>query len=153
MSNASDLVKLLQIASTEAVEMTQPTAILFGTVTSTEPLEITVEQRLILSMAQLLLSRNVTDHIVKVSMEWDSEPAGETEHTHAVDTRVETAGDPSHTHGVTSAVANSNLEHTHAVRGEKEMTVHNALQLEEKVLLLRMQGGQKFLVMDRVVEE
>lgn len=31
------------------------------------------------------------------------------------------------------------------------MTIHNALQVDDKVVLLRVQGGQKYVVMDRVV--
>lgn len=33
--------------------------------------------------------------------------------------------------------------------GDAMITIHNALQLGESVALLRMQGGQQFLVIDR----
>ncbi len=153
MGDVSDLVKLIKRASTDAVETTQPTAVLFGVVTATEPLEITVEQRFVLGMAQLILSRNVTEHTLKVSMAWEVERSGDAKHSHTATVAVESGGDPSHTHGATATVETSNLEHLHEVIGEKELVIHNALQLEEKVLLVRMQGGQKFLVVDRVVEE
>lgn len=40
--------------------------------------------------------------------------------------------------------------HSHAVTGRKTVTVRNGLQIGEKVILLRMQGGQRFLILDRV---
>ena len=41
--------------------------------------------------------------------------------------------------------------HNHAVTGKKTMTLHNALKKGEKVALLRTQGGQQYVVIDRVV--
>ena len=35
--------------------------------------------------------------------------------------------------------------------GQKTVKVHNALAAGEKVLLMRIQGGQKYVVVDRVV--
>lgn len=34
----------------------------------------------------------------------------------------------------------------------KKTTIHNALKVGEEVILLRQQGGQKYIVLDRVVE-
>lgn len=33
----------------------------------------------------------------------------------------------------------------------KELTIHNALEVGEKVALMKQKGGQKYLVLDRVV--
>ena len=35
---------------------------------------------------------------------------------------------------------------------EKEITIHNALQVGNEVILLKKKGGQKYLVFDRVVK-
>ncbi len=43
--------------------------------------------------------------------------------------------------------------HSHAVTGTKTATVKNGLKIGEKVVLLRMQGGQRFLILDRVRQE
>lgn len=37
-----------------------------------------------------------------------------------------------------------------AMGGEKEVTVHNGLANGEKVILFRKQGGQKYIVWDRI---
>lgn len=41
--------------------------------------------------------------------------------------------------------------HTHAYAGTKAFRVHRGLSVGEQVLLLRADGGQKFIVLDRVV--
>ncbi len=40
--------------------------------------------------------------------------------------------------------------HAHSISGRKEITLHNALAAGEKVILLRQQGGQKYVVLDRI---
>lgn len=42
--------------------------------------------------------------------------------------------------------------HNHKVDGTKRMLVHNGLKTGERVLLARVQGGQKYIVLDRVSE-
>lgn len=40
--------------------------------------------------------------------------------------------------------------HIHTYIGKKSFTVHLALEAGEEVILLRKQGGQKYLVLDRI---
>lgn len=42
--------------------------------------------------------------------------------------------------------------HTHNYLGTKAFKVLNGLKKGEKVILLRVQGGQKYIVLDRVVD-
>lgn len=42
-------------------------------------------------------------------------------------------------------------EHDHAFGEKKTVTVHNGLKAGDRVVLIRQQGGQKFLIIDRVV--
>ena len=121
-------------AGKNATEAGNPVNVCFGKVISTSPLNILVEQKITLGKAQLVLTRNVTDHSVNITMGWETSSSLNT-HKHTVD-------------GVESSDAN--LSHTHDINGNKKITVHNALQKGDEVLLLRMQGGQKYIVMDRV---
>ena len=41
-------------------------------------------------------------------------------------------------------------EHKHQYKGKKKWTVHFKLKVGEKVILLRCDGGQKYIVLDRV---
>lgn len=50
-----------------------------------------------------------------------------------------------------SAGETLNLEHTHSYKGRKTFKVHNGLKSGEKVILLRVQGGNQYVVLDRVV--
>ncbi len=43
--------------------------------------------------------------------------------------------------------------HIHEYKGKKKCAVLNGLKVGEKVLLLRVQGGQKYIVLDRLVSE
>ena len=38
----------------------------------------------------------------------------------------------------------------HPIQGRKKITVHNGLVVGDEVILYRMQGGQKFIVIDRI---
>ena len=42
-------------------------------------------------------------------------------------------------------------EHDHKVMGVKKITIHNALQIGDIVVLLKKKGGQKYLILDKVV--
>ena len=41
-------------------------------------------------------------------------------------------------------------DHAHGVSGKKTITIHNALQVGDKVALLRKQGGQSYFILDRI---
>lgn len=151
MANASDLLKLIKGTAVDAVNATQPTGILFGTVTGAAPLEISIEQNLVLGVAQLVLTRNVTEFTTEVTVDWETEKGGDEQHNHNATVTVQSGGDPSHTHGATCKVLEKDISHQHKIQGRKEITMHNDLQIGEEVILIRMQGGQKFLVVDRVV--
>jgi len=44
----------------------------------------------------------------------------------------------------------SETEHRHAYRGRKPFALHGGLAVGDEVILLRVQGGQKFVVLDRM---
>ena len=45
---------------------------------------------------------------------------------------------------------NINLTHNHAIKGRKQITVHNALKVGDTVILLQQQGGLNFVVLDKI---
>lgn len=89
----------------DAIEASKPSDFCFGKVTSVSPLKISIEQKMTLSSAQLVLTRNVTDFDVEFTINDET----------------------------------------------KEMTICNSLKIGEKVVLIKQKGGQKYLVLDRVV--
>lgn len=118
MIDMNDIVTAIKKAAKEAIEAADPTAIQFGKVTSTSPLKIVVEQKKELTIAQLILTRNVKDYETEMTVE--------------------------HVTEVTDA-------HTHEYKGRKKFLVHNALKVGDHVMLLKIQGGQKYIVWDKEV--
>ena len=126
MFDANDLLNIVKKAAIEAVNASQPCDFYFGKVISAKPLKISVEQKMTLGAAQLILTRNVTDFKTKVTVDWSTESV--------------------------SGGSEEYSSHSHTLSGIKEMTIHNALQIGDEVILLKQKGGQKYLVLDRVVK-
>ncbi|WP_438435398.1 DUF2577 domain-containing protein [Gorillibacterium sp. sgz500922] len=93
-----DLIKQIGVG---AVEAGQPVAVVYGTVTKTSPLEVTVEQRLALPEAFLLVPESLTRYEQTV--------------------------------------------------GSTTIVIRPGLKQGDRVVLLRMQGGQQYLILDKVV--
>ena len=88
-----NLTNLIQQIASNAIESSMPCGIFFGVVTSAEPLEINVEQKMALGREHLILTSLVSYISDDISLN---------------------------------------------------------LRKNEKVMLLRVQGGQKFIVLDRL---
>lgn len=151
MPDMTRLVGAMKQAAVEAVEAAKPTGVYYGTVVSEEPLQIFTEQKLLLGRAQLVLARNVTDHWIAMRVHHVTELArcgftGGKEVTH-----------PGLPTDPPSPVAGGEEDicpqHHHEYKGIKHYFVLNALKEGEKVILIREQGGQKFVVIDRVEED
>lgn len=130
----NELVKAVKQAAVEAVRAEAPVAVCYGTVTSASPLKIQVDQKKTLTTPQLILTDNVRDFNVVLST---IEGEGKSEGPHYTENESGGAGD--------AAFAS----HRHRYQGRKKWRVHNALEVGEKVILLRCDGGQKYIVLDR----
>lgn len=122
------LLKLIKRAAIDAVEAGKPVRVYYGKVTKEKPLEINVEQKMTLSEAQLVLTKAVTDHYVDIEV------------NHLTEQRAGGSGDPAF------------ASHDHEYKGRKKIMIYNGLKTGEKVLLVRFQEGQKFVVWDRVCD-
>lgn len=118
MPDYTGLVKVMKQAGNEANQAACPVTVCFGKVMNISPLKVLVDQKMTLGAAQLVLTRNVTDYEIDVTInDWLTE---ETQ------------------------------EHTHDLKGKKKLKVHNSLVKGDEVVLLRQQGGQKYIIIDRV---
>lgn len=100
-----NLLQIIKKAAVEAVEASNPAKVMYGTVTAASPLAIKIDQRFTVTEDFLILTKNVRDYKVKISV-------------------------------------NGGME--------QDYTVRNALKTGDKVILLREQGGQKYIVIDKV---
>lgn len=122
-----NLLSLIKQAAQDAAEAGKPVKISFGEVTAINPLQIMVEQKLPLSADFLVLTEAVKDHEHEITViDWQTENASGG------------SGDAAY------------AAHAHPITGRKKIILHNALQVGEHVLLLAMQGGQKYIVVDRI---
>lgn len=119
-------VENIKRAALDAVFATMPSGVYFGTVLSSSPLKISVEQKMTLTDKQLVLSSLVQDFTVSMTVD------------HKTEDKAGGSGDASF------------ASHKHQIQGTKEITINNALKAGEKVILLREQGGQKYIVLDRI---
>jgi len=121
-----NLIEIIKMAAVDAVKASNPAAIVFGTVTSISPLKVNIEQRLTLDESHLVLSSLVSDFELDVTL------------NHVTENTSGGTGDSSF------------ASHNHAVTGKKTMTIHLGLQEGETVMLLQVQGGQKYIILDRI---
>lgn len=128
MPDTDVLVRLMKKAAVDAVKEGQPCSVTYGTVKSTAPLVIQVsgDEKHNLTKEFLYLTRNVKDHVVEMTVDHVTEAKG----------------------GGSGEAAFSS--HTHDYKGRKKFLVHNDLLVGEKVLLLMVQGGNKYIVLDRM---
>lgn len=61
MADIEEFLKIVKKAAVDAVNAEKPAAVCFGKVVGTSPLEISVEQKMTLGAAQLILTNTVKD--------------------------------------------------------------------------------------------
>lgn len=130
MADAAELLKIIKKAVADMIGSMKLSDMCFGEVVSAAPIKILVDQKLALGERQLILTRNVTDYKVKIT-------GGNVRDFYFSGELPGAAAEP------------VSPPHVHAV-GTLEITVHNALKTGDRVILLRQQGGQKYLVVDRI---
>jgi Protein of unknown function (DUF2577). len=116
------MIETIKKAAVDAVENGKPTGIYYGTVEAVSPLTIKIDQKTQLEEPQLILTSLLRDFDVDMTVEHETEDYV------------------------------SDTIHRHGYKGIKKFTVHLGLKEGERVMLLRIQGGQKYIVLDRMVD-
>ena len=161
----ANLIETIKKISQGAEEASAPSDVLYGIVTNISPLEITVEQKLVLTQEFLILTKNVKDYTVDVSVEWNTESESlNANHSHTLSgdlsvtsTAIVNPNPDNISVSINNEVSNSmsveqkniNLTHEHSISGRKQITIHNGLKLNDNVILLQQQGGNNFIVIDK----
>lgn len=136
---ASGIVDVMKEAAMGAYEASKPMTIMYAQVTAVDPIEITINPSITLKEAdgQIKLARQVTDYDTSISL---IGPADEGDTVWRTEEKGGGSGEASYE------------SHYHDITGKHRITVHNKLKVGEKVILVRMQGGKEYLVIDRVGE-
>lgn len=128
MSELHEAIKQIAVST---INSGKPVVFLFGVVTRQNPLQIQVDQSLFLEENQLVLTDAVRDYTTEVTFD-----------------------NPE----IKQVYTTWNMPETQQSQQQKisflqpirhEITVYNALTVGERVILCRLQQGQKFLVLDR----
>lgn len=100
------MIDIMKRAGVGAVEAGKPVAILYGTVSQTNPLAVTVDQRFMLPEDFLVVPEHLTEYKVTIYTEL----------------------------------------------GSQEILIRKALEVGDMVILLRVQGGQQYILAGKVGE-
>ncbi|HOL87043.1 MAG TPA: DUF2577 domain-containing protein [Defluviitoga tunisiensis] len=146
-----ELMNLIKKAGIQAVEQGAPVNVMVGTVKQINPLIINVEQRLDLPAECLLLTDAVRDYQTELSFD---NPAIKN-YIHVDENSEKTL----YFNPGSSNETEESIRVKGTIKGDlyfkekvkHEVTIYNALKVGEKVLLLRVQGGQKYVVLNRLV--
>ena len=72
MYDMNDLLKIIKQAAVNAVDANKPVNVVFGTVISTSPLQIQVEQKLTLGKEQLVIAKHLTNYSTTMNIYMDT---------------------------------------------------------------------------------
>lgn len=120
------LLSAIKKASSDLIQNMDMCDWTVGLVTQIAPLIITIEDKLPIPEEFLILTKNTCDWSVDMTVDHVTE---------------EKSGGGGYAEFAS---------HSHEYKGRKTYLVHNALVVGDQVLLIRKQGGQKFIVLDRV---
>lgn len=131
MNDATDLINLIKTIIKQTVAAGDPSNWVYGEVVSSSPLKIKIDQKITLESIQLSLLRNVTNWTEEIEINWETL-------------------DNTHNHPFSGDGSVQDSTHNHKLEGKYQVKHLTSLKVGEKVILLQQQGGQHYLVVDRV---
>ncbi len=138
----SVLVNAFKQIASDVNKSQKPFSFAIGTVMAPEPsLKIMVDQKLILGKKQLILTNAVRDFYIE--LQTVGETLGQADGTAHKTQKAARPQAVSEDYGAFD-------EHDHEYKGKKWWKVNLKLKAGEHVLMMRVDGGQKYIVLDRV---
>ena len=128
---SSGLIDIIKRSAIDAIESRKPCDLRYGTVISVDPLKVRVSNQFIIPKTMLIVPQYLTDYEIDVTVKgeygWTTIPES----------------------GGSNAEAFAN--HDHDIRfSKRKITIHGALKVGDKVVMVRQAGGQNFLILDRL---
>lgn len=130
MSSTNQLIDIIKTICNNTANARIDVAVMFGVIKKEKPLEIEVEQRLLLDEDFLVLTSRVTENKINL------------DHKHKYKDTSDSGEAEKESECAKPEDAKLNI---------KEIIVNHGLKVNDKVLLLRVQGGNKYVVIDKVV--
>ncbi|WP_314396395.1 DUF2577 domain-containing protein [Leptotrichia shahii] len=123
------LVKLLKQMSSDTINNSEPFEYRKGKVETITPLTVRIDQKILLEEDELILTHLVKDYEVDISVSHETK---DFELIEGAPTDIK--------------------KHKHEYKGRKKIKIHQGLKVGEEVILLKVQGGQNYIVLDRYTE-
>ena len=120
------LIKLLKQMSNDTINNSEPFEYRKGKVETIAPLTVRIDQKMLLESDELILTHLVKDYEVDISVSHETKTFELVEN---LSTDIKT--------------------HKHEYKGRKKIIIHQGLKVGEEVILLKVQGGQNYIVLDR----
>lgn len=144
-----ELLEIVKQAAIDAVKASQPCDVLFGRVMNISPLQININQKLILTSDFLVLTKAVQDYEVDVEVShYVEDETFKESHVHT----FSGSDSEGNTFEGTTSTGNLRGHHKHKYIGKKKIKIYNGLRVGEEVIVIKVQGGQKYVVLDRLTE-
>ncbi len=135
----NELANILKQSAFNVFQNSSPSDFFYGVVVSKSPLKIEIEdKKIILESNQILLTPQVMNYELPISITAFTEPCKEEHQHYYLDDGV-----PCVTYPILQ-------EHQHLLMGKFAAIVHFGLEINDSVLLLRKQGGQQFIVLTKI---
>lgn len=128
------LLSAIKQASIDASDNEMLCDLRFGTVTSLKPLKVQVTNLFVIPESMLIVPEKLTDYEIETTIKSEYGWNTENESGGAGDSAFS-----SHNH---------DIQHT-----RKKIIIHNALKVDDKVVLVRKRGGQHYYILDRLPKE
>lgn len=132
---STGLIELIKRASLDAVDNAQMCDMRYGKVVSVSPLKVQVTNQFTIPASLLVVPQHLTDYKVECTIKHPSI-------TVSGNTGSATVDGGSHNHSFSGSSSEQTVK--------SEVTIHNALKVGDKVVLLRKQGGQSYFILDRI---
>ncbi len=135
MSDMSDFLGVMQGVAGNVQKNSELVNLVFGKVETIEPLTIRVDAQTLLIEKELILTHLVRDYEV------DIEVSHQTVNDDILNTLHNHPGVPDNSF---------DSHHYHAYQGRKKIKIYQGLQIGEGVLMIKEQGGQRHVIIDRL---
>jgi len=151
------ILDVIKQASKDTIESTQPAAFVFGVVTKTAPLTVSVEGRLTISEPLLIVPetlRTYRIHNVTGNIQGNVDFTGTVSMT-GVSGTMETTEPKTYTivNAAFSGTANSVKLSGKITIASGEIFLTRVFNIGDELLLARVQGGQRYIVLERMKEK
>nr|DAG72555.1 MAG TPA: Protein of unknown function (DUF2577) [Caudoviricetes sp.] len=112
----------------QAYRATNPADVVYGTVVSEDPLEIQIDTKMVLDESFLILTKNVSKSEIEVDIDFSGDGSIEIEELEQT------------------------LLKKLSITGAK-ITIHNEIQTGDTVIMQKKQGGQEYIILDKLERE